>query len=112
MKDEEYKVSPWDEFKRVIRDVFPVTEKKDIVDQIISNLEKKVKDGDALKREGQCSLSSFRKIITGELETYQLRMHCEAVFAALLEARQRTESKSPDVTGEHPTGSKSSPSSQ
>jgi hypothetical protein len=88
VNSEEYSVPHWDEFKRVIREAFAVSE-KGLVDDIINILEEKVKGGLGLAHDAHRSLFHFRNIMKGKMKTCRLRMHCEAVLAALLEARQR-----------------------
>jgi hypothetical protein len=84
VKSEDYKVPHWDQFKRVIREALTdVTETE--VDSIINTLEEKVK----AKKD---RLHFFCKVMECEVKSMTLRMHCEAVFAALLEARYRAES--------------------
>lgn len=92
MSTENYIVPAWDEFKRVIRDAFTVND--DTVEVIITTLEDKVKNSAkvGLSYEASTSLAIFRRIVNDNMETIKLGMHCEAVFAALLEARSRASS--------------------
>ena len=92
---EEYSVPDWDQFKRVIREAFTDTD-SDIgaVNYIISILEDRVKTGFGLRPDAQRSLATFKRIMEGNMKTYTLRMHCEAVLAALLDASRRAQSES------------------
>lgn len=92
VKTEAYVVPTWDEFKHVIRGAVSDWD-EGTVDHAIATLEKTVKYGIRLAPEARRSLNAFRKIMEGGMATFKLRMHCEAVFAALLEARDRAQSK-------------------
>lgn len=92
VNSEDYSVPPWEEFKRVIREALP---EKDNVNDIITTLEDSC---NRCKGDVRTSLRLFLDIKDGKKKTLRLRMHCEAVFAALLEIRKRAQSKSPAVT--------------
>ena len=93
---EDYSVPSWDQFKQVIGDAFTIMDEKATIDRIITTLEDRVKDGYGLTREARRSLNDFRRIITGDLEIYNIRMHCEAVLAAILDAQRSRVSQSSD----------------
>jgi hypothetical protein len=92
VNSEEYEVPPWDRFKLVIREAF-TNEGEDLVDQIITTLEERVKNKVGLRPEAHTSraLQRIRRIMEGRLTQLTLRMHCEAVLLALLEARQQAQ---------------------
>jgi len=83
VNSELYRVPAWDEFENVIKNALqgPSDSEKD---QIILNLREKVSSGKGLNSDAIRLLRTFRSIMKGELETYSLYMHCEAVIAALL----------------------------
>src|SRR5882762_3807658 len=86
---EEYELPSWDKFKRVIRDALTGLE-EEVVKQIIDTLESKIIGNDiSVPKEVQKGLRTMKQVIKGDTKTITLRMHCEAVFAALLEARGR-----------------------
>jgi hypothetical protein len=94
VNSEEYIVPPWDRFKLVIREAF-TNESEIFVDQIITTLEERVKNKVGLRPEAHnsSSLHRIRGIMEGNPRspTLTLRMHCEAVLLALLEARQQAQ---------------------
>jgi hypothetical protein len=97
VNSKQYKVPPWNDFKRVIREAFTEKKNEKEIDIIITTLENKVKGGGGLTREANRCLKNFRRIVDDELKVFTLRMHCEAVFAALLDARKRTTSSGNDI---------------
>jgi hypothetical protein len=84
VNSELYRVPSWEEFENVIRNALQGTSDSE-KNQIIRNLQEKVSSGKGLKHEAVRLLSIFRRMMKGELKTYSLYMHCEAVIAALLE---------------------------
>ena len=98
VKSEEYLVPSWDKFRSIIRNAFTVKDSDDTVERIIATLETKVIKGVGLSPDAKRSLDVFRKIVEDKLEFYKLRMHCEAVLAALLEARNQAQLKSSSDT--------------
>ena len=86
VESEIYEVPPWDQFKHVIWEALVDVEEVDIK-RIITALEEKVMKRYGVAPETVRSLHLLRGIIDGTMKTCHLRMHCEAVFAALLEAR-------------------------
>ena len=97
VSSEQYLVPSWSEFEHVIREAFTAKGEEDTVERIITSLVNKIKTGDGLTREVSLShpLTVIREVINGcSQPTYNLRMHCEAVFAALLDAHNRAQSKS------------------
>ena len=91
---EDYLVPTWDEFKRVIREAFTVDDKSD-VDAIISTLEKRATSKTGIRAEAYRSLYLIRQFMEGSRKTYKMRMHCEAVLAALLVAKQSSSDTDP-----------------
>ena len=92
VKSDEYLVPPWDEFKHVIQEALKgYTEEH--VDNVSSVLQQKVREKVDMRVH---SVQLFWEIMNGKKESVILRMHCEAVFAALLEARERVDSNSPE----------------
>lgn len=87
VNSEGYVVPPWDEFKRVIRSALPLG----VSERLIDSMEKAADSshGFGLSNEASRKLDLFRSVVKGELEIYNLRMHCEAVFVALLDVRGR-----------------------
>ena len=59
---------------------------EDHINSIITTLEKKVMKWHGLAPKTVHGLHCLRGIIDGTMKTCHLRMHCEAVFMALLEA--------------------------
>lgn len=96
VNSELYAVPPWDRFKSVIKEALIDTDEKD-VEVIIETLETKVKTKKGITEDAFRSLSSFRGMMSGEIKERVLRMHCEGVFAALLEARTRQLKSSADT---------------
>jgi hypothetical protein len=90
-------VPTWDEFKSIIRDAFTLNDTVDSVDHIIATLETKVKYGVGLTPDARRLLRPFQQVVEGNMTKYKMRMHCEAVFAALLVARNRAQSPSVDT---------------
>jgi hypothetical protein len=88
VSSEEYLLPTWDRCKLVIREAF-TNEGELLVDQIITTLEDRVKNKVGLRSEAHRSLGKIRAIMEGQPITFKLRMHCEAVLVALLEARQQ-----------------------
>ena len=85
----------WDEFKRVIRDAFASDwdGSQAAIDILEENITLNPTDPSDLLDLAKGNLRFLRRIKQGTAdETHQLRMHCEAVFAALLEARNRSAS--------------------
>jgi hypothetical protein len=95
VNSEVYTVPPWSEFQRVIREALTGASKDD-VESIITILEDKFMNGTGLIKGAQTSqrLMQIKRIMNGTEPSLILRMHCEAVFAALLEARRQVQSKS------------------
>ena len=56
------------------------------IKRIITALEEKVTKRYGVAPETACGLHLLREIIDGTMKTYHLHMHCEAVFAVLLDA--------------------------
>jgi hypothetical protein len=90
VKSEEYRVPTWEEFKRVIREALTNVDEEE-AETIIKTLEMRVKgEGKRLLgKETQYGLTFIKKCMEGGIRSCVLRMHCEAVFAALLDARSR-----------------------
>jgi hypothetical protein len=88
-----YEVPPWDQFKCIIREALKDVSEDD-VELIIEIMEMKIRSGHGLSPVAFHSLNFFRKIVDGEEKSCILCMHCEAVFAALLEARHRVQLES------------------
>jgi hypothetical protein len=91
VNSEEYTVPSWKDFKRVIQEA---SADKDKVDDFITALEEGIREGSMLKGDAPRHLATIKRILEGNMPTIRLRMHCEAVFAALLEIRQRVQSQS------------------
>ena len=90
VESEIYEVPPWDQFKHVIWEALVDVEEVDIK-RIITALEEKVMKRYGVAPETARGLHLLRGIIDGMMKTCHLCMHCEAVFAALLEARHRVQ---------------------
>ena len=73
---------------------------EDHINSIITALEEKVTKWHGLAPETMCGLHCLRGIIDGTMKTCHLHMHCEAVFAALLEACHRVQLNSFTNTNE------------
>lgn len=87
VNNECYRVPTWKEFEKVIRDALVDTSEKE-TDEIIHNLREKVITGKGLNQDAVRSIAQFRQFVQQEVETCDLRMHCEAVVAALLVSRR------------------------
>jgi hypothetical protein len=87
VSSERYQVPTWDRFETVIRGSL-ARKNENEVQLIINTLKDKVVAGHGLTCEAQRGLFRLRGIIEGTTKDLVLRMHCEAVFAALLEARR------------------------
>ena len=99
VSSKQYLVPSWGEFECVIREAFTAEAEEDTVERIIASLVNKIRTGDGLTPEVSLSnpLKFIWKVIEGSTPTYHhlnLCMHCEAVFAALLDAHNRAQSKS------------------
>ena len=86
VESEIYEVPPWDQIKHVIWEALVDVEEVDIK-RIITALEEKVMKWYGVAPETARGLHLLRGIIDGTMKTCHLHMHCEAVFAVLLEAR-------------------------
>lgn len=87
VNSELYRMPTWKEFENVIRDALLDTSDSE-KGRIIHNLRARASSGDGLKPDAIRLLRTFRSIMDGELKTFSLYMHCEAVIAALLECNQ------------------------
>ena len=85
VESENYEVPLWDQFKHVNREALVGTD-EDHINSIITTLEEKVTKQHGLAPKTMHGLHCLRGIIDGTMKTCHLCMHCEAVFAALLEA--------------------------
>ena len=90
LESENYEVPPWDQFKRVIQEAL-MGMGEDHINSIIRTLERKVLHGHGLSKETRCGLSLLKQIIENLIPIYNLHMHCEAVFAVLLEAHHQAQ---------------------
>jgi hypothetical protein len=99
VNSEEYEMPAWDEFKRVIRDAFTsadesqADESQAAIEILEVNITLPSTEPSKLLERARKGLRFLQNIINGKAEKgHFLRMHCEAVFAAFLEARTRSSS--------------------
>lgn len=89
LKSQVFKVPTLAEIEKVIKDALGGTSEED-TDYITKHLLNHV-NGTIVMPEIQRSLGFLRRIVEGSKKTLTLRMHCEAVAAALLESGDRSD---------------------
>ena len=83
-----YLMPTWEEFQRVIKDALVGISEKD-VNKLIQRLRGIVISRTKLNSEARRFVNTLRRIVKRSSDTFVLRMHGEAVIAALREFRYR-----------------------